>query len=363
MTRIQNQYTPDYVSPPGETLLELIEEREISQAELSRRMGRPKKTINEIIQGKTAITPETALQLERVLNVPANFWNRREQQYRQHLAYVNERERLSSQVEWIKKFPIKAMISFGWIESFEDKIQQLKELLKFFGVASPEQWEKYWNQCSVAFRKTSAFQSDLEALAAWLRQGEIESQKIECQPYDSKKFREVLEESRQLTIEPPDVFQEKLVCWCATAGVSVVFVPQVPKARVSGATRWLTPKKAVIQLSLRYKKDDHLWFSFFHEAGHILFHSKRDIFLENDEVNGKNEEEANDFAARILIPPTKFAKFLRQHEGFYSNKRAIKDFAKEIGIAPGIVVGRLQHDRVIPYSHCNDLKRTFIWGE
>lgn len=91
---IQNQYNPDYVSPPGETLEEVLEERGMSQAELAERAGRPKETINEIINGKAAITPETALELEWVLGIPASFWNNREKHYREALARIEEQFKL-----------------------------------------------------------------------------------------------------------------------------------------------------------------------------------------------------------------------------------------------------------------------------
>ena len=70
---LKNEYHPDVVSPPGETLAETLEEIGMSQSDLARRMGRPLKTINEIVQGKAAITADTALQLERVWNIPASF--------------------------------------------------------------------------------------------------------------------------------------------------------------------------------------------------------------------------------------------------------------------------------------------------
>ena len=363
-SKIQNQYTPDVVSPPGETLLETIEELGMSQAELAQRMGRPKKTINEIIWGKAAITPETALQLERVLRVPASFWSNREQQYRQYLARLTEESKLAEEVSWLQRFPVRTMIKKGWIAGFDDQVQQLYELLKFFGVVSPEQWDDVWSRSSVAFRKTPAFQSDREAVSAWLRRGELEAQRIHCQPYKVGTFREVLLDVRRLTIEPPEVFEPAVKRICAEAGVAVVFVPQLPRARISGATRWLSPDKALMQLSLRYKKDDQLWFSFFHEAGHILLHGKRDVFLEGDDIDGDKEEEANRFAARTLIPPTELARFLNLlTPGLYPGKSAIRTFASELGIAPGIVVGRLQHDKYLLFSHCNDLKRTFVWTE
>lgn len=365
---IQNEFAPDYLSPPGETLLEALEERGMSQAELAERTGRPKKTINEVIKGKAAITADTALQLERVLGIPARFWNNREQQYREALARLGERERLKKQVEWLKQIPVKEMVKRGWIQTHEDKIQQLQIVLNFFGVASPEQWREFWgSKAKVVFRKSALHESDFGALTAWLRQGEIEAQRIPCVTYRVPKFKQALQRIRALTVEPPEVFQPEMIHQCAEAGVAVVFVPELSKTRVSGATRWLAPDKALIQLSLRYKTDDHLWFSFFHEAGHLLLHQKREVFLEvcnadqypENSTTEEKEEEANRFAADFLMPPSALEQFLKLGR---PTQAAIKHFASEIGIAPGIVVGRLQHDNVLPYNHHNVLKRRLAWA-
>jgi hypothetical protein len=239
----------------------------------------------------------------------------------------------------------------------------VRELLSFFGVASPEQWGVFWGESAVACRKTPAFQSDSEAVSAWLRMGEIKAQRIGCRPYNASDFRKALINARRLTLEPPDVFQSELVDLCAEVGVAVVFVPQLPRTRVSGVTRWLNPDKALIQLSLRYRTDDHLWFTFFHEAGHILLHGKRDVFLEVEDTTDVKEEKANDFARNILIPPDKLESFLRRVTPNYISIREIRAFASEIGIAPGIVVGRLQHDGLLSYKNCNGLKQKFVWRE
>lgn len=355
----QNQYAPDYVSPPGDTLLEKIEELGMSQAELARRTGRPRKTINEIIQGKTAITAETALQLETALGIPASFWDNRERQYRQYLARLEQEVDLKGQIEWLDKFPIADMIEKGWIEDCRSKVLQLRELLQFFGVVSPKQWEVVWGTVPAVFRKSQAYDSNPEALTAWLRRGELEAQSIRCQSYSDETFRRVLKSARSLTLEPPEVFQPEIVELCASAGVAVAFVPQIPESRVSGATRWLTSSKALIQLSLRYKTDDHLWFTFFHEAAHILLHGKRDVFLEACEEDTEKEEEANSFAAEILIPSASLTDFVNSTH--YFSYESVQSFAQELGIAPGIVVGRLQHDEHLPFSHLNSLKRRLEW--
>lgn len=368
---VQNQYTPDYVSPPGETLEEIIEEKGMSQAELAERTGRPKKTISEIINGKAALTPETALQLERVLGIPASFWNNREKQYREALAHQEEKKRLKNQVSWLKQIPVRDMIKLQWIQFYEDKVTQLREVLNFFAVASPEQWEEICGKTLlVDYRKSNAFESDHSAVAAWLRKGEIDAEEIVCADYDASKFKIALQKIRALTIESPEVFQPAMVQLCAESGVALVFVPQLPKTRTCGATRWLSPKKALIQLSLRYKTNDHFWFSFFHEAGHILLHGKRDIFLEGQNIQDKSkqdkskqdkETEADNFAANLLISPNELRQFIESHKRF--SKEDIKQFALLIGIAPGIVVGRLQNDKKILNSHCNGLKQRFEWTQ
>ncbi|MDY6950300.1 MAG: ImmA/IrrE family metallo-endopeptidase [Thermodesulfobacteriota bacterium] len=360
---LRNQYEPDVVSPPGETLAETIEALGMSQAQLAERIGRSKKMINEIIKGKAPITARVSIELERVVGVPAGFWNNRERHYREFVARKEEKERLEDQVSWLKAVPFQPMAKLGWIESAKDKIERLKEVLKFFGIASPRQWPmlKKAYLGNVAFRKSTAFESDQGALIAWLRQGELEAKKIRCEPYDSRQFRSALARIRQLTAKPPEVFQPELVRLCAACGVAVVFVPELPRTRVSGATRWLTPDKALIQLSLRYKSNDHLWFSFFHEAGHILKHGKRDVFIEGKipEKGDPKEDEANAFASDILIPKKELSRFLERQR---LSKTAIRKFASQLGIAPGIVVGRLQHDEALPQSHCNDLKRRFQWA-
>ena len=357
----QNQYIPDYAVPPGEILLETIEERGMTQVELSERTGRKKKTINEIIKGKAPITPETAIQLERVLDIPSTFWNNLERDYQASLARLAEKNRLEEQVGWLNNLPVKEMVKWGWIAKSADKVEQVRILLNYFGVASPKQWFDVWDKVAVSYRKSATFESVFGAVASWLRQGEIVGHGIECASYDKATFQEALAKIRELTAEHPKVFQPEIIKRCAAAGVAVVFVPELPKAPISGATRWLSPNKALLQLSLRHKSNDHLWFSFFHEAAHILKHGKTEIFVDSDK-DGQKEDEANRFAADFLIPPAELKRFLDRTLANIS-KAAVRDFACEIGIAPGIVVGRLQNEGLIPWkSHCNDLKVRYQWG-
>jgi len=193
-----------------------------------------------------------------------------------------------------------------------------------------------------------------------MRQGEIEASSIQCEPYDKKSFREALNKVRGLTIQPPEVFVPEMQRLCAAAGVAVVFVPTLPKTCVSGATRWLSANKAIIQLSLRYKVDDQLWFTFFHEAGHIFLHGKKELFLENSNgLQDDKENEANIFSENELIPKKAFTEFIVQGD-FTEN--TIRSFAGSMGIAPGIVVGKLQHRQLLKPYFFNELKQRFEWA-
>ena len=352
------RYNPDYAVPPGETLQETIETLGLTQAQLAARTGHTAKMINEIIRGKAPITADTAIQLERVLGVPASFWNNLESNYRADLARLREWQTLQDQLGWLDRIPLKAMVKLNWVKPRETMVEQLQEVLDFFGVASPAAWDEIWDGAQVAYRKSAVFESDPGAVAAWLRKGEIEAQRMECSDYGEERFRNALTEVRRLTTEPPSVFVPELKLVCAKAGVAVVFVSELQGTHVSGATRWLTPRKALIQLSLRYKTDDHLWFTFFHEASHILKHGKTAVFLEGDNAEDPREKEADGYARDWLIPSAEYAR-LPKRPTFL----AIKGAALRLGVAPGIIVGRLQHDGVLSYRQLNTLKRRFCWAK
>jgi len=349
-----NQYVPDYVTPPGETLEEILDSIGMTKAELSDRIGKTPKHVGDIIKHGAPITPQTAMDLEKALGTPASFWNNRERRYRENLARKQERERLRKEVGWLRRFPLAGMIKAGCLNRRESRVEQIEELLRYFGVCSPQQWQKLYGSLEPAYRRSRAYESKDEAFSAWLRWGELKAREVVCAPYDKDRFKRVLSEIRELTLAAPETFK-KIVELCSKAGVAVVFVPAFPGAPVYGATRWLTPEKAMIQLSLRGKFEDHFWFTFFHEAGHILLHGKKEIFIEMNAAEDEKELEADQFARNFLIPSGAWQKFLVSEE--FKSTAAVEEFAAKLGIAPAIVVGRLQHEGRIPHSHLNGLRR------
>lgn len=349
---------PDYAIPPGETLRDRLADLGMTQAELAARTGLSTKHVNQIIQGVAHISADTAQRLELVTGIPARLWNRLEADYRSSLARLEQRRNLTNDVAWLKELPVKQLLARGVLpEEPSDKVARVRQLLAFFGVASVEAWRELWLQPVATFRRSRAFDAKPGPVAAWLRLGELIAQDKACQPFDAGKLRAILPKLRALTVDSPATFLPKVQELCAEAGVIVVLVQEIPGTRVSGATRWLSPTRALVQLSLRYKTDDQFWFTLFHELAHVLLHGKKDVWIEDDLPGDAGdadplEQEANRFAREVLIP--------RQQERRLRTLRslsAVRAFADELGLAPGVVVGRLQRDGILGYDVGQYLKR------
>ena len=347
-------FSPNCVVVPGQHLTSALASKGMSQAELAVRIGRPQKTINEIIKGKAAITPDTAIQLERALGISAKIWNRLEANYQLQLAEQRDRARLEAYADWAERLPLAELRKRGHITQSDSKVDLVRRCLKFFGIDSPESLPA--SSTVASFRQSPAFEPNDLAMCAWLRLGELEAESIECRPYDRAQFRLILDGLRALTRES-DLQRVKRTLQndCRQYGVAVCFTSELRHTHVSGAARWIGPDKAMIQLSCRYKSDDHFWFTFFHECGHILLHGKKEGFLEGPGTSSREEEEANDFATNHLIPRQALLNLMRERP--LSAERLV-GFAKEVGVAPGIVVGQLQkRRRLVQITPLNKLKR------
>jgi HTH-type transcriptional regulator/antitoxin HigA len=359
MAEVLQTFTPDWISLPGDTIADLIEEREWSQVDLAKRLGFTTKHVSLLINGKAPITEETALKLESVLGGSASFWLSREAQYRAKIAEQEAEANWRQWVPWLDSLPVKELMDQGVIpkrrKDAKNKPVIVRDLLRFFGVASPDDWQGYYAGMEASFRRTRIEQSNVGAISAWLRRGEIEAEGLNCPKYSKAKFQANVQAIRQLTVLPPEEFMPQVQQLCWDAGVVFFLVRAIPRAHTSGVARWLNAHKALIQLSLYGKTNDRFWFTFFHEAAHILLHSKKEIFLDEfdggEKLESEQEREADLWASELLIPSEYKVELPR-----LKSKQAVREFAEKLGIHPAIVVGRLQHDEVIPMSWMNDFK-------
>lgn len=361
------KYIPTHPIPPGETIQDVLDERGISQAELAQRLNRPLKTVNEIIKGKASITPETALQLEQVLGIPAHFWINLESQYREVMLRIELRKRQQTLVTQSKVYPYHEMSSFGWIKDTRDGVSRVGYLLSYFGVTS---FDNIIEEAKLkgAFRISAKHKYSMPAIASWLRKGSIDGGQIETTDiYSETKVKELLTRLRQMTfITEPNKLMAELKEEFRKCGIAFVVTRSLKNAPIGGSTRWLGSDKALIQMSLRWRWADIFWFSLFHEIGHILLDGRKEfnVDLISKKVDDAKEREKDEFAKNQLIPPDRYKEFVEKvkTQGSVGNIYSlIEAFSQQIGIHPGIVVGRLQHDGLMP-NNMNRFRLRFIWS-
>lgn len=308
-------FAPDWVSPPGDTILDLLEERDWTQNQLADRLGYSTKHVSQLINGKVSLSEDAAIRLQNVFGASAGFWLTREAQYRQRIASIEAAEQNASMVSWLDQFPIKALMDAGVLDKCrvdaKSKPQLVGKLLAFFGVATPNQWQSHYCDMQLAFRRSREEQSNIGAISAWLRLGEQAAEKLMLDKsanakYDEARLRANLPKIRALTTLTPAEFLPQLKQHLHEAGVALVLVPAITGTHVSGVARWLNPHRPLIQLSSYGKTNDKFWFTLCHEIAHILLHSKekKSVFLDDTGQAGSNnlqEQEANSWARDFLI--------------------------------------------------------------
>lgn len=351
MKKRKNEYFPESVTHPGITLAEKLREMDMGSKEFAIRTGKPEKTISQVLSGESSITPEMAVLFEDVTQIPAHFWTNRQQQYNEALARMKRKETLQKAIEWSKNFPYADMAKKGWVPATRNADEKVANLFRFFGLTSPKAFADYYfeQKLKVSFRISLAHTKTPFAFAAWLRQGEITARQMEAPPYDARKFEDSLNAIKTLMAVHPDDFFQQLQSICLKAGVKVVYTPCLPGATVHGSTRWLgdTP---LIQMSARYKQNDIFWFTFFHEAAHILKHGKKHVTLEAVDYDNEDQEkelEANQFAIEWTFSEEQEKEVLTK---LPITEKSIVYFASKFKTHPAMIVGRFQHKRHLPYT-------------
>jgi HTH-type transcriptional regulator / antitoxin HigA len=356
-------FQPDWFSKPGDTLLTLMEQRELTSESLALKIGCTNAVVRSLIAGTVAVDANLAVALSKHVGGTPKFWQARQEKYQGALSRAAAAVPKQTGADWVKRFPHAELAKNGWIEYTRDRNELIKAYLAYFGVNDPTEWEERYADFLklTAFRTSPTFQSKVAPLSAWLRRGEIEAAQLLCGTWDPEALRKRLHEIRVLCkAKNPGYFLPRIRKICAEVGIAVVFIRAPSGCAASGATRFVSRNKAMVVLSFRYLSDDHFWFTFFHEIAHLLFHNASLTFIDGEEsLSNKMEEEANEFSARILIPEDRREELM----DLKPQRESIIRFAVSIGVSAGVVVGQLQHHNIIERNQMNGLKRRFNWQQ
>ena len=296
-----DQYYPQTIHHPGLILEEKLQETGMGPKEFSVRTSKPEKTIIAVFKGKSSITPDMAVQFEQVTQIPAHYWMNHQRGYDEFIAREKHKQVVAESLDWAKHFPLNEMMSTDWLPKAASIEEKAASLLSFFGFASHKAWEDYYFKqlLKVTFRISLSHVHEPYALSSWLRKGEFQAAEIHAKTYSARIFKEKLSEIKKLDSLKSEVVLNQIRDKCLDAGVKLVSTPLLTKVHVSGSVRWINDTP-LIQIAGNNLNERSVLYTFFHEAGHILLHGKKNVFLENIEYSDKDlqkEKEADEFAA------------------------------------------------------------------
>jgi len=350
MIKNMNVYSPYNVCHPGEVLLDELEARNISQSDFAEIIGRPLKTVNEIIKGKKTITPETANDISAAFGTSPEMWLGLQAEYDLFLL----RQKKSKQQEDVKKrarlynfFPVRELVKRNWVNKTRNVDDLQKEIFSLFSLTNIFDWEE---GCLANFKKSDYGEINKNYINSWIELGKKIARDINCPAYNKKALEQFVDDIKSFSVDDDGI--EEVVNKLNEMGVRLIFLPHFSKTRVDGASLWLDDKP-VILMSLRYDRIDNFYFTLMHEIGHILLHQKNDINCFYDDLSevkkskNKSEKEANLFAQQNLVPDELIEYFKEQKKVRAKN---IKEKSKELNIHSGILIGNLQYHNIISYG-------------
>jgi HTH-type transcriptional regulator/antitoxin HigA len=355
----RTEWAPVWAVHPGAILEEHLETRGLSQADFARLAGLTPKLVSTIIKGTNPISADTAIRLERVLGLKAHIWTGIQAKWDLFQARAAAKPAPDTK-SWLAQFPIKELRDRGCLPDTKDTRAQLDAVLGFFEIGTPQAYEVKVRTLAVHHRQAKTHQSSKHHVFTWLTLGERKARKMNLPAFDRANFEKAVRKIRMLTTEDPEVFEPAMKTLCRDAGVALILERPISKTRLFGSARWFDVDHAIIQMSIRMKSNDHFWWTFFHEAAHIVLHRGCNFA---DDQNGEGdgaEKDADQWAQEVLVGKERFERFKATRP---SSAREVIRFATGAKLHPGIVVGMLQHARIIPFDHLNKLKVKFQWSE
>lgn len=351
-------FTPMWASPPGQTIRARLDELSLDVPDLAKRLEISPSDVDGLLDGRAPISVEIARRLSQVVGGSVEFWVSRDCQYRDDLIRVETDQ-------WLSDLPVHDMTKLGWIGPDRDWGSRVRTCLSFFGVEDVRTWKATYEPilADSRMRISATVPRKQLAVAAWLRKATCEAESVDVSRWDASLVSESLEPIKRLTRrKDPNDFLPKLRSLLAKAGVALVVLRALPGCPASGAARFMSADRAMIVVSGRFLADDQFWFTVIHEIGHLLLHGSQNMILDDpysyDKVEVQEEQEANRFAADVLLSASLRAKIPSRT----LTHRDVISIAITAGVSPGIVVGQLQFKNRIERNQLNMLKRRYKWS-
>ena len=341
---------------PGKYIKEAIEELEMSQHEFAARVGITDKFLSTVINEDTKMNFDFASKLSKMFGTSLNVWMNLQTNYDIYQNELLRKDELKQEIEIFKLIDSKFLFMkeiFEKSDNLEERIRKLRQALPVANLCNLVKQDLF------SFYRISGSKNESENpdwtvnSNVWLSLALVEAKKNEGSKFDEKKLRQSISVIRNMTINISDDYEILLKNILSTCGVNLVIMPYLKKSRINGLVRWMPEfDNVVVALNGKGQYCDIFWFTLFHELGHVFQKDKRRMIV--DGTDEELEDEANQFARDELIPSHKYNAFITS---FKHTKTEVIEFSREIGVHPGIVVGRLHNDRILGFNELNDVRR------
>lgn len=346
---------------PGYYIAEIIEDMEMNQAEFALRMGTTTKTLSKLVNGQANLSNDLAKKLSVMMGTSVDVWLNLQTAYDQKLIEIEQAKDFDAQADIVAEIDYKYFVDVVGLSSTKNIREKISNLCGFFNISDLRVLLQ--PDFLVNFRSARTVTSEKNVInsRAWIQTAMNIAKGIHTDSYNPEKLKAYLPELRAMTLQKPEVFYPRMKEIFAECGVAFVLLPHLKNSGVNGAVKWVNEGRVVLAMNNRGLNADKFWFSLFHEIKHVFQHKIKTTFVssakEMMDMNDKLESEANLFAKDYLIPPEDFKRFTPTT---YTSDNEIIAFAESIGIHPGIVVGRLQHDGILPPNRGAKLKENYV---
>ncbi len=350
---------------PGYYILDIITDMGITQSEFAKRLNTTNKTLSKLLNGEISLSDDIAQKLAQMLGTTVDVWLKLQLAYNEKVLAIKQRKELDEEKEYLKQIDYRYFSKLKLVEDTKKPEDRIKQLRKFFKVSSLQVLKQ--KDFLVACRTvvTSVTEKNIMNSNAWVQTALNLTERIDCKPFNKQLLESFLPEIRSMTLQEPSVFYPRLYEIFRECGVAFVLLPHLPNSGVNGAVKWINKEKVLLALNNRRLSADTFWFSLFHEIKHVLQQKLKSTFISGSpsdygQIDNELEVEADLFSGDYLIPREKYNKFINIANFNQSN---IELFAEQIGIHPGVIVGRLQYDLHLPYNYLTHLRIKYIIGK
>lgn len=340
---------------PGYYIKELLEEEEMSQEDLAKRLQTSGKNVSDLLHGKINLTDEMALRLATVFQTSVSLWLNLNQSYIEKKLEIERRKQEAAECALAQNLDYDFWLSQGLVPKTGNPLEQVRALREYLKVSSLEVLRR--RDFLVQYRREQKTVQDINVIAAnaWVQTAINLGMQMETDVFRAKELISKLNPIRKMIKEDFAVSYPEVQKILGMCGVALVFLPNLKHCNVIGAVKWLNKGKAVLAINSDLNYEDEFWFSLFHELGHVLQQrlkilnvSGEEACCETDELLQRLEEEANRFARDMLVPDDAYDAFLKRVT-IYTEKE-IGEFAIEIDTTPQIVRYRMQIERMATYQ-------------